>query len=653
MTDLEYNLRLNPVVDQNELARQLEAAQRQAEAEITFRADGRAVTRELQRLDRQKRQLGTTPVRVNVDVLGDEDVREVVDLVARLDQQVATIDVNSDRSEVEAVFRLAEQIDAIRATVDVDVQAPELQQAFQDLDRLGDRITTTLTIQERGTTISQIRSDLDALEQPRTIPVELDTQGVTGQIDLTNLTTSVQDAVVGGLKATGPIGGALAALGLAGGAVLQQSLQEGLQREADEDFVAAQFLLDPDEAREVGEISREAFNDGFGTEPLEVAQTTAELQRTLSGITEVTAAELEALTEQSLAITRTQFQSSEIQAKALAGVLTNDLAPSAQDALDVFAFGLANTDARGEDLLETFAEYSNQLSAAGVSAEQFVSLAVGGLEAGARSTDGIADATKELTLGLTEDNEEIRQSIQDLGVDYNEVLDLIDSGQGFEAIQQISGAFADLTSETEKQRIAQIILRGTYEQIGVDAFESFSLAASGLEEIDGSAQQVADTLTGNAQSAITQFRREFDTNPVRHRHRPHRCHHRSRRRRAPTSRRRSTRRTDRRSHRGRRLTGAPGRDPGDHDIGRAGDRGRHHPRVGSRRVRRRPGIRRVTRRRDPRVSQPRRPRTDPWGRACRRRDRTNRERRDSRRRTRHHLLVRGRVGQRWAHRRCD
>lgn len=73
---------------------------------------------------------------------------------------------------------------------------------------------------------------------------------------------------------------------------------------------------------------------------------------------------------------------------------------SGKEASDLIALGMRDAGSKMDDLLDTTDEYSQLVSKAGFSAEEFVGILTTGVKAGARDTDKLADAIKETQIRL-------------------------------------------------------------------------------------------------------------------------------------------------------------------------------------------------------------------------------------------------------------
>ena len=109
--------------------------------------------------------------------------------------------------------------------------------------------------------------------------------------------------------------------------------------------------------------------------------------------------ELEKATESGFALRDTFGFELQESARA-AGALMKNFGISSEEAYNIIATGAQNGADKNGDLLDTLNEYSNQYSALGLSADEFIAGLIGGAEAGAFSIDKIGDAVKEFNLSL-------------------------------------------------------------------------------------------------------------------------------------------------------------------------------------------------------------------------------------------------------------
>nr|WP_246367337.1 phage tail tape measure protein [Microbacterium marinum] len=162
--------------------------------------------------------------------------------------------------------------------------------------------------------------------------------------------------------------------------------------------LAAELGVAGDEADRLGAVASAVWADGFGEAP-EVNSAIGDIRRNLG---EMADDDLERVAGKALAVS-TVFE--EDVARTIGGVsalVKNDLVDSVDEGMDVIAAGLASTANRGEDLLDTFTEYSPFFAKLGFDAQQSLGLMNQGMEAGARNSDFLADALKEFTIRAQE-----------------------------------------------------------------------------------------------------------------------------------------------------------------------------------------------------------------------------------------------------------
>lgn len=204
--------------------------------------------------------------------------------------------------------------------------------------------------------------------------------------------------------------------------------------------------------------------------------------------------DLERLASGALKISEVFGQDLTLTIKAASGLLANDLVDSADEAFDLITRGLQLSGARGEDLVESFEEYANQLAAVGLDGEKSLNLIIAALEGGARSSDGVADGLKESFLFLTAGSKSTIEAVESIGLSWDDLIYKINTGDGDEVITDIAVAIQGLGGDTEKAAAAQAILGGTFEQIGLNGLEGIAKAQGGIENLDGATERLGENM---------------------------------------------------------------------------------------------------------------------------------------------------------------
>lgn len=289
---------------------------------------------------------------------------------------------------------------------------------------------------------------------------------------------------------------ALAAAGLAIGASLVKGTLDAINQEATNDQLAARLGLDPVDAGRVGEIAGNLYAAAWGDSIGQVSTALGEVYASFDGAN-LGDAQLETLTAQALDLAKVFETDVNSVIRASSALLDTGLVGSATDAFDLIATGFQESGSRGEDLLDTFTEYSNQFADFGVDALSFTELLVAGLEGGARSTDGVADAVKETFLRVTEGSSAALGALSELGVPLDDVLQKINDGQGAAAFADIAREITGLEDKTVAARLAQDLLGGAYEQVGLKGLAAMADFEGAVGDVTGSAQELSDVLNDN------------------------------------------------------------------------------------------------------------------------------------------------------------
>jgi len=305
--------------------------------------------------------------------------------------------------------------------------------------------------------------------------------------------TGIKSGVLGAIKGL-PLaaGTAAAAAGAAIGAAIGASISEAIQINAGTGTLSDRLGLSKGEAQELNGVVKDIFKSK------EVVQSLDEITNAVALVKgefrDLGNEDLDRVSTGALKIASVFDQDLNQVIKATSGLLKNGLAKDADEALDIITRGLQVGGARGQDLVDSFEEYANQLADVGFSGRDSLELITAALEGGARSTDGVADGLKESFLFITEGNKSTIEGLDSLGLSYDAMIAKINSGQGGEVITDIAVALQDVEGNAEKAEIAASILGGTYEQIGLNGLEGIAKAQEGIEGLDGATERLGENM---------------------------------------------------------------------------------------------------------------------------------------------------------------
>ena len=204
-------------------------------------------------------------------------------------------------------------------------------------------------------------------------------------------------------------------------------------------------------------------------------------------------------------------------AAAVGQLISNDLAPDAESALDMVAAGLRGTDERAGDLLDTLTEYSPILTTVGLDAADSLGLFRQGLAAGINNTDKIADAVKEFSLRAVTDTEAIRTAFAALGLDGQQIGDDVAAGgdRARSALDAVLDSLREMPATTQRATAIQELFGGPGEDLGAGIFAlDVDQAAESLGEMGNAAEGLGTSLRDNAGVRLEQFKRNLQQNFV-------------------------------------------------------------------------------------------------------------------------------------------
>lgn len=301
----------------------------------------------------------------------------------------------------------------------------------------------------------------------------------------------------------------LGAAGVAGGLLLAKGISESLDTEAATDKLVAQ-LGGSEWAEGMGQIAGDLYADAFGNS---VAETGEALRKVLNvGLLpeDATNAQIEALTAKVLTFADVMDQDLGMATEAVAAIMRNDLAGSADEALDLLTRGVQQGADKSEDLLETFQEYSSMFRDLGISAEDATGLMIQGLAGGARDADKVADALKELAIRAQDGSKSSAEGFAAIGLSAEQMTAKFAAG-GAGAREGLKEVLDGLNSleDPVARNAAAVALFGTQAEDMGDALFALDLdtAAARLGTVEGATDKLGSAYD-NASTRLRSFQRK-------------------------------------------------------------------------------------------------------------------------------------------------
>ncbi len=470
---------------------------------------------------------------VNADTMQAESrLSEIQDSIQRVDGESGevTVTAGTDTAEraIDAVEQSGEQLARREFDPQIDADITEAQakvggigRELEVLRRMDASPTVTADITRAERNLGDAQSQVRALDGMRaemvvdadTSPAETAMADVSGEAESSGASAGqvFMGAVLGGLAAT-PIVGAVAGIleGVVGGVVT--GVQEALNVELSRDMFSARTGLDSATANRFGRAAGEAYAGAFGesTEAnLDVARQA--LQQGLID-EDATQAEIQSVIENLTGITDVFEYDIPEASRAVGQMLKTGLVADADEAFDLIA--RTSQGAISDDLMDTLIEYSGQFELVGLSGEQAMGLIRQAMDAGARDTDKVGDAVKEMGLRIREGTEPAREALGNLGVDVESVIaGFTDGGP---AASDAMGVVFDALRRLDEDggNTAEVIANlfgGPGEDLGAALFAlDLGTAQQALGDTEGAARSMLDTLGDNAATELESAKRNIE-----------------------------------------------------------------------------------------------------------------------------------------------
>lgn len=312
----------------------------------------------------------------------------------------------------------------------------------------------------------------------------------------------------------GPIGAAIAGVavvGLAAGALLAKSIQDGAARQQDQNLVQAQLGLSPERAGELGKAASEAYMANFGEsvagnmDAIRAAMQSGLISRDASQ------GEMEAVAGQLATVSKIMGTDVPETARAAGQAIKTGMVRDGAQAMDLLVAATQRGLNINDDLLDTLNEYGTQFRKVGLDGQTALGLVSQAMQAGARDSDVAADAIKEFSVRVIDGSKSTTGALQTLGLDGIDEQ-IAQGGEKAKAgLDSILDKLREMPPGVEKSQIAFALFGTQWEDLG-GAFEKFDLstAADELGRVGGAAQRAADDMANGPGAAMEQTRRVIE-----------------------------------------------------------------------------------------------------------------------------------------------
>lgn len=290
-----------------------------------------------------------------------------------------------------------------------------------------------------------------------------------------------------GLGGAAVLGAGMAVAAIAGIGVAAWNMAgdvEGASRRMKEELG-----LTADEADAMTDKARAIYTDGFGDSLDDTTTALIETRKQLKGLNEN---ELTDITKRAMHIGEA-FDADLNQVLNSTNVLMEEMGLSAKESLDFITKGFQDGLNNGGDFLDSIGEYGNLFGDGQATAAQFFSTLETGLSGGVLGTDKIGDAFKEFQIRFAEGNEDLKEGLGTIGLDYDTLRAGIEDGSltMMTVFGQVAEAAGEIGAESLEGREALGKLGTQFEDLSSKVAE-VDIGATKLDEIIGSSDALLE-----------------------------------------------------------------------------------------------------------------------------------------------------------------
>lgn len=303
-------------------------------------------------------------------------------------------------------------------------------------------------------------------------------------------------------------------VGIGAGVALGAGLVGALDVSKGQAKLAAQLGLTEKESKRVGDVAGKVFAGAYGESMEQVNDAVKSVVQNISGMRTASSSALQETTQRALTLADVMGEDVNKVTAAVSTLMKTGLAPNSKAAFDVITRGAQLGGNKQQDLLDTLTEYPTLFKNMGLSATQATGLIVQGLNAGARSSDLVADAIKEFSIRAVDGSKLTTQGFAALGLNADIMASKIAKGgkSSREALDLTLDRLRAMKDPVDRSRTAVALFGTQAEDLGQALFSlDLDTAANGMGKVAGAADQASKTMGESASARIETFKRTLMT----------------------------------------------------------------------------------------------------------------------------------------------
>lgn len=449
--------------------------------------------------------------------LDTRQIRQALELADQLDGLTASLTVDADISELQDAERLARDLRAFQAKIDLDVEGKaELAEAL-NLSEQFERIRKVRLEVEGEQSLQRAAQLADDIERRRTVPIdaqasdlvrldsdvgdaltaggEAGAEGIAGSladIDYQDIGAAGLDKLTGALAAAGPwaaVGGAVSAIF---GDEFIEGFNAALPSARADTARALRTNLAAAELEEVGTAAGDAWAGGFGESLPQLKDDAAALQQAFGAVGDDL--DLSKVNRQAQALSEVFGIEVPDQIRIVQQLVKNGLVPDAVSGFNLIAREAQTLGGATEDAFDVISEFSPVFKKLGIDGAQAADIIAQEWEEGlVTQIDRAGEQFEEFNIRITDGS--ARDAVQALSLDFDDMQQRLARGQGRDVLAQIAGELAAMPDKAHAADLGIQIFGASIESAS-DPQRVFELLATAdaIGDVGTTAEDMADQL---------------------------------------------------------------------------------------------------------------------------------------------------------------
>lgn len=247
--------------------------------------------------------------------------------------------------------------------------------------------------------------------------------------------------------------------------------------------------LSKDATKELGNVAKETWKDGFGESIQEVDEAVIQVSQNMKNLS---FDEMQGATQNAMTLAKT-FDTDVNEVTRGAGQLMNQFGLDAKETFDLLASGGQAGLNFSNEMFDNISEYAPLFKQAGFSAEEMFTIMANGTQDGSYNLDYINDLVKEFGIRMTEPK--MLDNIKELSPETQKLYENFKQGKATSSdmFKAIIGDLQKVQDKSKQTELGKAIFGTKFEDMGNEVVLGLTNVDGALGDVDGSMKNMQKT----------------------------------------------------------------------------------------------------------------------------------------------------------------